>query len=76
MTYIKNYFGYSNSLGRRHLLYIDTVDRCLDFKEPLVTGQHQIAYAMMANPKTRRNISPIEAWRREFLPPTPPPESD
>eukprot|EP00965_Chrysotila_dentata_P013697 453300-Pleurochrysis_carterae.AAC.1 len=74
MTYIKNYFGYSNPLGKGQHLYIDTLGRCLDFKKPLVTSEHQIAYAMMANPTTRRNMSPVAAWRREFLPPTPPRE--
>eukprot|EP00965_Chrysotila_dentata_P025026 829849-Pleurochrysis_carterae.AAC.1 len=80
MTYIKNYFGCSNPLGPRQHLYVDTLHRCLGFKEPLITGKQQMLYAMMANPATRRNVSSIEAWHREFLPPTPyptpPPESD
>eukprot|EP00965_Chrysotila_dentata_P226221 6195269-Pleurochrysis_carterae.AAC.1 len=75
MIYIKNYFGYMNTIDSVQHMFIDKYGRCLKFAEHLITFQHELMYALMANPKTRHTISGIEAWRLEFLPPTPPPES-
>mmetsp|Transcript_18163 Transcript_18163/g.39171 ORF Transcript_18163/g.39171 Transcript_18163/m.39171 type:complete len:291 (+) Transcript_18163:90-962(+) len=74
MTYIKNYFGYLNTIDSVQHMFIDKYGRCLNFAEHLITFQHELMYALMVNPRTRRNISGIEAWRLEFLPPTPPRE--
>lgn len=76
MTYIKNFNGYANVFLYSPHVYCDTTGISNGFDKPIITGAHELMYALMANPKTRRTISHVEAWRLEFLPPTPPRESD